>query len=309
MGLSTWIGVIVLVAVISAAPFIRERLRPTLSEAQRGAAPGQYMNLADGDTYFQWQGPEGGPVVVLIHGLTTPSFVWRSISWSLSVSGYRVLSYDLFGRGFSDRPKGLQDRVFFVSQLSELLDREKIDRDLTLIGYSMGGAIATCFASMYPSRIRQIILLAPAGMHRFSSGMIRLVRDVPGLGDWLMLLVYPTILRRGLDAEKDFETSVPDVNTLQRAELRVRGFIPAVLASVRGILSEPLALDHRCIAKWEIPVLAIWGSDDDVIPERSAARLADWNSEADQEVIQGAGHGLTYTHTDEVMRLITRWMV
>ncbi|MEM6938939.1 MAG: alpha/beta hydrolase [Pseudomonadota bacterium] len=304
-----WCGLGPLLLAAALAPFFREALRPKLSDKERQGASGQFAQLQDGLTYFEWRGPAQGHVIVLVHGLTTPSFVWLSIAEALAADGYRVLRYDLFGRGLSDRPKGLQDRDFFVGQLTELLAREGVGQDITIIGYSMGGAIATAFASMHPARVRQLVLIAPAGMQKLSGGLVRLVRVLPGVGDWLMHTAYPGILRRGLDAERDLETSVPGINDLQRAELTRRGFLPAVLSSLRGILATRLSTDHRLIAKWEIPVLAIWGSDDDVISLNAKDQLAEWNHEADQVVVPNAGHGLPYTHTDEVLAHIRKWLI
>jgi pimeloyl-ACP methyl ester carboxylesterase len=53
-----------------------------------------------------------------------------------------------------------------------------------------------------------------------------------------------------------------------------------------------------------IPVLAIWAGQDDVIPPNAMDRLTSWNGNAENHVIEGAGHGLTYTHTPQVLRLI-----
>jgi pimeloyl-ACP methyl ester carboxylesterase len=59
------------------------------------------------------------------------------------------------------------------------------------------------------------------------------------------------------------------------------------------------------LAQVGLPVLAIWGEDDDVIPLSAKDQLADWNPNVRQEVIEGAGHGLTYTHVNEVMSALS----
>lgn len=299
---------LVLIVVVIALPVIAELRRSPMDDSQRGGAGGQFVALSKGVTHFQWHGPARGPVIVLVHGLTTPSFVWRGMTRRLANEGYRVLTYDLYGRGYSDKPKGPQNRRFFVDQLAELLASEGVGDDLTIVGYSMGGAISTCFASAYPDRVRHLILLASAGMHRPSGGLIGFIKNTPVIGDWLTLAAYPRMLRKGLRAEQNLPGTVPHINALQLDELDRRGFVPAVLASLRGILSEDLSRDHKGLAERGIPVLAIWGREDDVIPAGSVGVLAEWNRDAHHEVIEGAGHGLTYTHTDEVLRLMKNWM-
>jgi len=294
-------------ALIAAAllwPVIREaRRRPMNAETRRGAE-GRFAELPMGTTHYDWIGPLRGPVAVCVHGLTTPSFVWRGLARGLSALGYRVLIYDLYGRGYSDRVRGAQTAAFFNRQLEELLADQGVEGEITLVGYSMGGAIATCFTAAHPGRIRRLILLASAGIAAPRSTKMRFVARTPVLGDWTMLAFYPAMHRRGAEAERNLPSSVENIVDRQRNELRHRGFVPAVLSSLRGVLAGTLEPEHRAIHAAGIPVLAIWGRDDALIPVSAVGRLADWNRTAHQEVIDGAGHGLTYTHTDDILAVI-----
>ncbi|MYM55608.1 alpha/beta fold hydrolase [Thalassovita mangrovi] len=295
----TW--VLILVAVVLAAPFLREALRPRMGAQARQSAPGQFAELSQGVTHYIWQGPENGPVVVLVHGLTTPAFVWGGVAEGLVEQGYRVLSYDLYGRGYSDRPGGAQNRAFFLRQLQDLLKDQGVADGFTLVGYSMGGAISAAFAAAHPGRAGGLILLAPAGTEPLLDPTARFVRGVPVLGDWLMLTRFPSGHRKATEAERDLPTSVPGIVDLQQAELRWRGFIPAVLSSLRHMLGQVQEEDHRAIAASGLPVLAIWGAEDVTIPIRAKAAVERWNPAAQHVVVAGAGHGVTYTHTGEVM--------
>ena len=299
---------LLILAGLIATPLVIEHRRLVLDDATRGSATGSFAELSQGVTHYEWHGPAQGPVLICIHGLTTPSFVWRGITRALAQSGYRVLTYDLYGRGYSDKPKGPQDRAFFVNQLAELLAHEGVGGKITLVGYSMGGAIATCFAGAYPARIHQVVLLASAGMKTPRGGLIGFIKDTPLIGDWLTLALYPRMLRRSVNAERSLRTSVPHVWDLQLAEHDLKGFFPAVLASLRGILNEDLAPDHRAIAARGTPVLAIWGREDDVIHSSALGTLAAWNRDVQHEMIEGAGHGLPYTHTDEALALMQAWL-
>lgn len=297
--------ILLLLAALVAWPVIAEWRRPVMDDTARQDAEGRFVTLSQGVTHYDWIGPLRGPVAVCVHGLTTPSFVWRGLARGLAGLGYRVLVYDLYGRGYSDRPGGMQDGAFFSRQLAELLAHEGVEDDITLIGYSMGGAIATDFAARSPDRIRQLILLAPAGTRSLKQGFDRRVAELPVIGDWMMRARFPRLHRRGVEAERGLPSSVDRIQDRQIEELRWRGFTPAVLASLRGILSAPLEAEHRAVAEAGIPVLAIWGEEDVVVPASGAGQLALWNREARQDVIPGAGHGLTYTHTDAVLASIT----
>ncbi|MFY0310970.1 alpha/beta fold hydrolase [Leisingera sp. D0M16] len=301
----TWLLALAVLA-IALAPFLRERLRKPMDAKARQTAPGALAQLPGGCTHYRWTGPLRGPVAVCVHGLTTPSYVWNGVAQGLAAMGYRVLTYDLYGRGYSDRPAGPQDRAFFLTQLEELLEDQEVGDDFTLIGYSMGGAIATAFAAAHPTRLRELILLAPAGFGRSPDRVTHLIRHVPGLGDWLMHAIYPALHIRGTEAERNLPSSVPGIADLQQQELGYRGFIPAVLASLRGILNEDFTEELRSLHSKGVPALAIWGQDDAVIPPTSAGRLAERARSVRQEEIAGAGHGLPYTHTEEVLEIIAQ---
>ncbi|UWQ91799.1 alpha/beta hydrolase [Rhodobacteraceae bacterium M382] len=294
-----WVlGVLIVVAAI---PVVIERRRPRMSPQIRQTAPGQFATLSLGLTHYQWIGPIRGPVAVCVHGLTTPSFVWQGLARGLSAMGYRVLVYDLYGRGYSDRPTGEQNQDFFVNQLEELLADQNVDDDFTLIGYSMGGAIATAFASHYPNRVRQLVLLASAGLNTDFGRLTEIIQKVPLIGDWLMLACFPVLHRRTARAEIGQPSSVPDISDLMQNELRYQGYVPAVLAALRGILTKDMSQDLQKIHRAGVPLLAVWARHDTTIPLSSLGRLTTVSRSAKQEVIDDAGHGLVYTHTDAVL--------
>jgi pimeloyl-ACP methyl ester carboxylesterase len=299
-----WTLLIAAVAALAIWPFAREAMRKPMNDAVRRNAPGQFAQLSQGITHYRWIGPVRGPVAVCVHGLTTPSMVWDAVANGLALMGVRVLVYDLYGRGYSDRAPGLQDQDFFIRQLTDLLDDQGITEDVTFLGYSMGGAIVSAFAARHPERVLRLILLAPAGMGHDLGKLAKFTRDTPILGDWLMLLRYPAAHRKGTEAERALPSEVDGIIDYQQAELAKRGFVPAVLSSLRGMLPHKLEEAHRQISRDGIPVLAIWGREDVVIPISAMGQLAQWNRVARHEVIEGAGHGLTYTHATAVLRTI-----
>lgn len=168
---------ILVIAALIAAPFTIEHYRAVMSDGRRGSAPGQFVELSQGVTHFHLSGSHEAPLIVCVHGLTTPSFVWESLRKGLNGLGFRVLVYDLYGRGYSDRPDGPQNKAFFNQQLDDLLAHLEIDSPFHMIGYSMGGAIATGFAATYPARVRRLVLLASAGMAQIDTPLLNFIHD------------------------------------------------------------------------------------------------------------------------------------
>jgi pimeloyl-ACP methyl ester carboxylesterase len=299
-----WVLILFLLCIAAAAPFVVESRRKPMDATARSDAPGHMATLSQGQTHYQWLGPLRGPVAVCVHGLSTPSFVWTEMADGLAAMGYRVLTYDLYGRGYSDRPPGKQDRAFFVRQLEDLLVDQKISGDFTLLGYSMGGAIATCYASTHPDRVRQLVLLAPCGLGSNMGQMARFIRRTPLIGDWLMLALFARSHRDAVKRDRqvlDVEATFFD---RQIQELQYRGFIPSVLASMRGIMTDDLSADHYKLHHEGVPVLAVWGRKDQTIPISAMGRLATVSRSTKQEVMDDAGHGLPYTHSDAVLNAI-----
>ena len=288
----------ILLAILAAVPFVLESRRKVTGEDDRRAAPGQFAALSQGVTYYQWLGPARGPVAVAVHGLTTPSPVWAEVAGGLGKIGYRVLVYDLYGRGLSDAPKGPQDRAFFLRQQTDLLAIEGLGQDLTLLGYSMGGAIATAFAGDHPERVKRLILLAPVGMGQPEDGLIGFIRQTPLIGDWLFLALSGWRMRRSISAELTVMAPV------QIAELNRKGYLPAILASVRGMLQARQEAEHRAIGRADVPVVALWGQADKIVTLTALGTLSQWNRNARQEVIAGAGHGMPFTHGPAVIEVL-----
>lgn len=294
-----WLFLIVIVLV--AVPFGLEAMRKAPDRAE---APGQFVQLSQGITHYRWIGPVRGPVIVAIHGVSTPSPIWTAIAEGLGQIGYRVLIYDLYGRGYSDAPPGPQNRQFFMRQLGDLLASQGLEDDLTLIGFSMGGSIATSYAASYPERMKRLILIAPAGIELEVDGFTRFCTRTPILGDWLWRAVAGWRMAREIDKTSGTPTEVPDLSAVQRAQLRRTGYLPAVLASRRGILSETLETEHRKLGHDDVPTVSLWGDRDPVIPMRALGTLTQWNRLVRQEVVAGADHWLPATHATQAVGIL-----
>ena len=116
-----------------------ERLDLT-AEVRRGL-PGGFVELPAGVTHYELQGEADVGTVVLIHGNAAPSVTWDRTIGPLCDAGFRVLRYDLFGHGFSDRPDlRTYDRRFYNTQLADLLDALGIASPVRVVGTSQAGA-------------------------------------------------------------------------------------------------------------------------------------------------------------------------
>ena len=284
---------------LAVRPFSVERSRPPIGLSERHGERGQFIQLSQGVTHCRWTGPARGPVAVVVHGIASPMISMEEIAKSLGDLGYRVLLYDLYGRGLSDAPTGAQNRQFFLRQLADLCAYHGLTEDVTIAGYSMGGSIATAFAVEYPHSVKRVILFASAGVVTNESRFALLSRRVPLLGDWLHATFAHDRILKSIP-EKGETKYIDGVFQAQRRELRRKGYLPAILSSRRGMLAEHQEHDHRKLGRQGMPVIAIWAQNDPVIPLQAIGLLGLWNRSARQEMVAGADHGMPYTHGPEM---------
>ena len=298
-----WVVPLLVLAGLAALPWLAESRRHG-PEAFRDKAPGRYAKLSQGVTHYQWLGGARGPVIVCVHGLTTPSPVWYAIAQGLVKLGYRVLIYDLYGRGFSDAPRGRQDGDFFARQLSDLLDHQGLTQDVTVMGYSMGGSVATHFTKLNPSRVRRLILLASGGIWLREDKLTEMSRTMPFIGDWLHAVLAARQDRRLLRKQLGQTFDIEGIIELQLAEYQSRGFLRSVLSSRRHMLADVQEGAHRDIGREGIPVIGIWAEKDEVIPLKSLGTLTQWNRAVRQEVIAQADHRVGYSHSEQIVEVL-----
>ncbi|MDD2922173.1 MAG: alpha/beta hydrolase, partial [Anaerolineales bacterium] len=161
-------------------PYLNETKE--LNEIVRKEADGSFVALSDGVTHYELGGDENGIPVVLAHGFSVPYFIFDPTFDFLVENGFRVLRYDLFGRGYSDRPRADYNIQLFIRQLKDLLDALNFKR-INLAGLSMGGIITTAFISEYPDYVVKQILIDPAGAERIKLPLVVNAARIPVFGE------------------------------------------------------------------------------------------------------------------------------
>ncbi len=297
-----------LAGVLVAAPFIAEAFRAPVTRRLQTRAARTMADLSRGATHYRWSGSPRDPVAVCIHGQSTPSYIFAATERSLIGLGYRVLTYDLYGRGLSDRVSGDQNAAFFLRQLRELLRDQNVTEPCVILGFSMGGQIAAAYAAQDPAKVTELILVAPAGLGQSQAASAGAIWRAPWIGGWLMRVLGGWALRRELVEHRTTPTVIPDLEDRQAAETRTRGYLPALLSSRRHLLSKRADADHLRITENHTPVLAIWGAEDPVIPLSAMGELARINPRARHAQVPGAGHNLLQTHPAQIAEILRKFL-
>jgi pimeloyl-ACP methyl ester carboxylesterase len=134
--------------------------------------------------------PGEGPALVLTHGLTANAHFFDDLVRAGLAPALRVLSFDLRGRGASDRPARGYSMDEHALDLLGALDALGLDRVL-LGGHSFGGLLTLYVAALAPERVeRALVLDAPAEvdagvLEQIGPSLVRLDEAYPSRGDYL----------------------------------------------------------------------------------------------------------------------------
>ena len=255
-----------------------------------------FIRTSHGYTYFEQVGA-GADTVVLVPGLGIPTRITFARQKALA-QHYRVLTFDLYGRGYSDRPKVAYDPAVFEQQLTDVLKALEIQGPFHLVGVSMGGAISTYFANRHSEKIKSLTLMAPAGLPMklpFTSQLVK----VPFLGEWLMQSIGSRNLlknfRKGFVAEPS-----PELTALFLEQLADKGYLEAILATLRNFPLNGMEAEYEAWALKQRPTLIAWGTEDEIVPFALNPRLRQLIPLAKTVDIAGAGHAFTYEFADKV---------
>lgn len=261
-----------------------------LNAEARTSLPDRFIELADGVTHYELVGPEDAPVVVLVHGFSVPYFIWDPAFEALTSAGYRVLRYDLFGRGFSDRPHSRYGVGLFVRQLKGLLDGLGIEKCRAVFGLSMGGVISANFAVSYPERLEKLVLVDPAGFELDYPGAYKLL-SVPLLGELIFSLAGDQVLERAMATDFHNPQYVQAFIEQYRPQMKYRGFKRAILSTMRAGTAENGLSAYRELGKMDTPpVLLVWGEEDTTVPIKFSKVLSSLIPRIQFHPIPDAGH-------------------
>jgi pimeloyl-ACP methyl ester carboxylesterase len=244
-----------------------------LDDEARRLTDGSYARLADGVTHYELGNPVGDPTVVLVHGFSVPYYIYDPTFEFLTRNGFCALRYDLFGRGFSDRPDVNYDIGLFVRQLADLLDVLDITRPVSLVGLSMGGPITATFTARYPERVEKLVLIDPAGARTLLLSRLLKVAAAPGIGETLLNIAGNGGIIRTI-ASDIFEKKLVE-HFVQRymVQVQYKGFRNAILSTVRNGVIDSCMETYRKVGSLGKPVLLIWGRHDTTVPLRHSDDL------------------------------------
>jgi pimeloyl-ACP methyl ester carboxylesterase len=288
------------VAVLLALPWLLRVEPRRLDEEARRRLPCSFVNMRDGRTCFDLDGPEDAETVVFVHGLTSPAYVWGTLPAMLRDAGYATLVYDLYGRGGSDRPWADYDLDLFDHQLETLLRKAGLTGSVHLVGLSMGGIIATEFALRHPELVADLTLLAPGGFRVEVPAAARLL-TAPLVGDWTMQMFGGRFVASSHASLLFHKQRVGDLLRQFEPQFEFSGSRRALLSTLRRMPLADFTGRYAELGRSDLPVTVIWGRQDEVTPFSGATLAAELLPKASVRAIEDAGHLVHLDQPDLVM--------
>lgn len=263
-------------------------------------------NSADVELYYTDQG--SGQPVVLIHGFPLNGESWGKQQRALLSAGYRVIAYDRRGFGASTKTADGYDYDTFAADLHAVLDELDL-HDAVLVGFSMGTGEVARYLSRYGSdRVAKAVFLGSlepyllitddnpdgAGPQSFFDG----ISDSVAKDRYAFLTGFFS----------DFYNLSENLGSRISQEAVDASVQVANTAGNAAIVAAPLTwpTDFRGdIAAIDVPALIVHGTADNILPiDKTGRRFTELLPAARYVEIDGAPHGMLWTHADEVNRAL-----
>ena len=279
-----------------------------LNEQTRQSADGSFVQLFNGITHYELGGNESGEIVVLIHGFSVPYFIYDPTFKFLTATGFRVLRYDLFGRGFSDRPHVDYDLALFIRQLADLLDAFRFTQPVNLIGLSMGGLVAAAFAVRHPERVNKVVLIDPAGAKPIVLTPALKAAKIPFVADAVLSVVGSDALIQNTARDFFDPVLVEHFISKYRVQMQYKGFRRAILSSIRRGMLDGFIQVYQSLGEMDRQILLFWGRKDATVPFEHSQMLCEAMPGIQFHVIENCGHIPHYERPEIVNPILLEFL-
>ena len=279
-----------------------------LNDLTRKEASGSFIQLSDGVTHYELSNPEAEDTVVLVHGFSVPYFIYDPTFEFLTQSGFRVVRYDLFGRGLSDRPNTRYNIDLFTRQLGDLLDALRFTRPVTLVGLSTGGPITGTFTARRPERVNKLVLIDPVGANPLPFARILKLAAMPIVGETIIGWIGIDGMYKIISSDFFDRRLVEEFQSRYIIQMRYKGFKRAILSTIRNHMLESFLDDYQRVAQLGKPVLLFWGHNDPTVPFSHSAELRKAIPSVEFHAIENCGHIPHYEKPEEVNPILLEFL-
>ena len=252
----------------------------------------KFIDVDGVEIHYQEFGDANDPTLILVHGYTASTYVWKSVAPKFAEEGFHVIAVDLVGFGFSEKPAWFDYRIASQARMiSRFMNRLGIGK-ATLVGSSFGGAVCSWLTLDNPERVEKLVLVGSVINDAPSRNAIFKFLSVPGIGESIspFLIDSKAFLKfrmhGTLDKTKHELITQDRIDSVMRP-LRAADAHNSLLTTARNWDANRIEEDAYLI---EQPTLLIWGENDAVIPVKHGEKLYDSIINSRFVVLKDCGH-------------------
>lgn len=257
---------------------------------------GKYLDIGEVaglPTRIHYHEQGEGEAVIFLHGAGGGASGYSNFKGNypeFAKAGYRAIVPDLIGYGLSSKPDLPQyDLDLFIAGIKGLVDGLGL-KNVTLLGNSLGGAVALGYALAHPDDVARLILMAPGGVEDLDTYLA-----MPGIAN--MFAIYKSG-KTGTEAMRAVMTmQLFDPSLLTDEIINERAPIAATQTqAARSILKVPNMTEQ--LHELRCPVFGFWGVNDQFNPASGTMKLMDNCPQARMVLVNQCGHWVQVEHRE-----------
>ncbi|HEY1354997.1 MAG TPA: alpha/beta hydrolase, partial [Solirubrobacterales bacterium] len=264
---------------------------------------GRILHLPGGEMQVLEKGPRRAPPIVLLHCYTCSIAWWQRMIPPLD-RDHRVVAVDLRGFGGSEKPGSGYSMPEQAAFVAEALRRLGV-RGATVVGQSLGGTVGTALTEIPGGYVKRLVIIDQAPEERFSKGLgfTAELSTTPVIGPALWRVIPDSAIKEGLEVAFAPGYEVPDEFVDEFNRMTYTSYDSD---GAEGDYMDEEPLDRR-IERAGTPLLAIFGSEDQVYESKPALAAYARVPGAQTVLIPGAGHSPNVEKPARTAALVLRF--
>lgn len=247
-----------------------------------------------GSTFIIESGSKENPPLILLHGSVSNSYTWYGDVASLSKT-HNVYAIDIIGEaGLSAPSRPGYENGAYALWLNEIINALRLN-SCSIVAMSLGGWMALSFATSYPDKVDNLILLCPGGLAHEKVSFLWKAIIFSLLGKWGQLQTLKLVGGGNISSSSLSELG----EDLAFSSLTFKCFKPRTAKM-------PLFSDQS-LCKLTMPILMFFGDSDQLIPaSKSIKRLKQFAQQAKIELLPDTGH-LIVNQADRILKFLKNY--
>jgi len=260
-------------------------------------------NSTNIDLYYEDHGT--GQAVVLVHGYPLDGSSWERQAREIRAAGYRVITYDRRGFGGSSKVEVGYDYDTFAADLNAVLTTLDLN-DVILVGFSMGTGELARYAKLFGTdRIAKFAFLASLEPGMLGQGVPQSLFDgIEATAKEDRFAWFGDFYNNFYNLDENLGSRISQ-QAVDASWAVAAGSAPVAAYAVVPTWIEDFAADVAAVQASGVPTLIVHGTADRILPIDPTGRAFHAAfPEAEYVEIEGAPHGMLWTHAAEVNAIL-----